>query len=170
MPGVVFLVVIPTAIYERSLVNPRNFTDHLNIAAPNSASSATSAAAADPIGGGDAPPQRAVRLEVELRAKKRPPPAAQFRQAEHLNAVEPPTYESQQTLGGGGGGSTALSMEELLQQLLIKLNIQHVAWHTAKGGNHLQVVFPLQAGDPCETTLHCLTELRIGRTRGTSVR
>lgn len=58
---------------------------------------------------------------------------------------------------------------QLLQQLLIKLDIQHVAWTTAKGGTHHHVMFPLQAGDACETTLHCLTELRIGKARGTSV-
>lgn len=56
-----------------------------------------------------------------------------------------------------------------MQQLLTKLNIQHVSWTTAKGGTHHHVVFPLQAGDACETTLHCLTELRIGKARGTSV-
>lgn len=59
---------------------------------------------------------------------------------------------------------------QLLQQLLLKLDIQHVVWTPAKGGLHYHVVFPLQAGDACETTLHCLTELKIGKVRGTSVR
>lgn len=58
----------------------------------------------------------------------------------------------------------------MLEQLLAKLSIKHVTWSADKEGNYYHVVFPLQAGDPCETTLHCLTELKIGKLKGSSVR
>lgn len=184
MPGVIFLIVIPTANFERSL--PGKPTNQMNI-----------------IGSGtDTPEARsAMRLEVELRTKRMPAAQQphQFRQAEATvrrpnirgaddNNAAPPTYESHNLNQPHGGSSMEdvsdesdkqisrvfiddpPSSTQLLQQLLLKLDIQHVVWTPAKGGHHYHVVFPLQAGDPCETTLHCLTELKIGKVRGTSVR
>ena len=57
-----------------------------------------------------------------------------------------------------------------MEELLSKLEIDHVTWSCDKKGNFYHVVFPLPAGDPCETTLHCLTELKIGMKYGSSVR
>ncbi|XP_037885994.1 uncharacterized protein LOC119635306 isoform X2 [Glossina fuscipes] len=57
----------------------------------------------------------------------------------------------------------------VLEELLSKLEIEHVTWTTSKKGYFHHVVFPLQSGDPCETTLHCLTELGIGTKLHSSV-
>lgn len=59
---------------------------------------------------------------------------------------------------------------QVLEELLTKLDIEHVTWSSDKKGYYYTIIFPLQAGDPCETTLHCLTELGIGRKPGSSVR
>lgn len=59
---------------------------------------------------------------------------------------------------------------QVLEELLLKLQIEHVTWSCDKKGNYYHVIFPLQSGDPCETTLHCLTELKIGINFGSSVR
>ena len=37
-------------------------------------------------------------------------------------------------------------------------------------GNYFQVIFPTTSGEPCETTLHCLVELGIGKKYNSSVR
>lgn len=50
----------------------------------------------------------------------------------------------------------------MLDELLKKLEVEHVIWTGDKNGNYYQVLFPLESGIPCETTLHCLTELGIG--------
>ena len=59
---------------------------------------------------------------------------------------------------------------QVLEELLAKLDIEHVSWTTDKRGYFHQVLFPLQSGEPCETTLHCLTELGIGTKLNSSVR
>lgn len=59
---------------------------------------------------------------------------------------------------------------QILDELLKKLEIEHVIWSGDKNGNYYQVIFPLQSGDPCETTLHCLTELGIGTKLNSTVR
>lgn len=59
---------------------------------------------------------------------------------------------------------------QVLEELLTKLEIEHVTWSSDKKGYYYTVIFPLQAGEPCETTLHCLTELMIGTKPGSSVR
>lgn len=59
---------------------------------------------------------------------------------------------------------------QVLEELLVKLEIEHVTWTTSKKGYFHHVVFPLQSGEPCETTLHCLTELGIGTKLNSSVR
>lgn len=52
----------------------------------------------------------------------------------------------------------------------MKLDISHVTWSKDKKGCYYTIIFPLQAGDPCETTLHCLTHLGIGIKPGSNVR
>lgn len=59
---------------------------------------------------------------------------------------------------------------QVLEELLTKLDIEHVTWQGDKKGYYHTVIFPLPAGDPCETTLHCLTQLGIGIRPGSSVR
>lgn len=58
----------------------------------------------------------------------------------------------------------------MLDELLKKLEIEHVLWQADRVGHYYQVLFPLPAGDPCETTLHCLTELGIGVRANSTVR
>jgi hypothetical protein len=48
--------------------------------------------------------------------------------------------------------------------------VEHVVWHSDKAGNYYQVIFPVASGEPCETMLHCLTELGIGKKFNSSVR
>lgn len=62
------------------------------------------------------------------------------------------------------------SHTQVLEELLAKLEIEQITWSCDKKGNFYHVVFPLQSGAPCETTLHCLTELQIGIKYGSSVR
>lgn len=59
---------------------------------------------------------------------------------------------------------------QILDELLKKLEIEHVVWYSDKLGNYHQVIFPTGSGDPCETTIHCLTELGIGKKLNSSVR
>ncbi|XP_037869753.1 uncharacterized protein LOC101740339 [Bombyx mori] len=54
------------------------------------------------------------------------------------------------------------TMENILQELLKKLRIEHVVWVSDKVGNYHEVIFPVKTGDQCETLLHCLTQLGIG--------
>lgn len=60
--------------------------------------------------------------------------------------------------------------QQILDDLLKKLEIEHVVWYNDKPGNYCQVIFPVASGDPCETTLHCLVELGIGKKFNSSVR
>lgn len=66
--------------------------------------------------------------------------------------------------------ASSAAIVQVLEELLVKLEIEHVTWTTSKKGYFHHVVFPLQAGAPCETTLHCLTELGIGTKLNSSVR
>ncbi|XP_046993930.1 uncharacterized protein LOC124606011, partial [Schistocerca americana] len=60
---------------------------------------------------------------------------------------------------GEYGGFVSTVLEDLLK----KLGIEHVVWCKDKVGNYFEVFFPLGAGDPTENCLHCLTELGIGK-------
>uniref|UniRef100_A0A182Q1S9 Uncharacterized protein n=1 Tax=Anopheles farauti TaxID=69004 RepID=A0A182Q1S9_9DIPT len=111
-----------------------------------------------------------LRLEVELRDKH----AVQGRRTVPNKAKPPkPPY------GGAAAAATAATakpnhvepapLEKVLDELLKKLDVERVIWHPDKEGQYYQVVFPLAAGDPCETTLHCLTELGIGVKYNSSV-
>jgi hypothetical protein len=63
-----------------------------------------------------------------------------------------------------------ISITQILDELLKKLEIEHVVWSHDKLGNYHQVIFPTQSGDPCETAIHCLTELGIGKKLNSSLR
>ncbi|TMW43169.1 hypothetical protein DOY81_011750 [Sarcophaga bullata] len=224
MPGVVFLIVVPTANFERELIYGNNqdlLAGHKNTAnippgpvvpgIPTSAAALLATTAGGMSGGGgigvgnnnlniNLPENNnaVLRLEVELRDKNAP----KYRRAIGVgaprggrgagfrgNANNRPTAAA--TVGGGvagvGGGNTAVNngnnvntimdlkgnaivpLEKVLEELLVKLEIEHVTWTTSKKGYFHHVVFPLQSGEPCETTLHCLTELGIGTKLNSSV-
>ncbi|XP_058815997.1 uncharacterized protein LOC131679306 [Topomyia yanbarensis] len=192
MPGVVFLVCVPTANYERVLINGLEFENsqslpppipphhqqqqqnqlgNLNINVPeNAVQSSEQSETANAI----------LRLEVELRdkhalqqnnrrpGKPRPSPG-------RGPPPPPPPVISSPFAGHGGGGNKRrndncfVPMEKVLDELLKKLEIEHVLWQLDRSGHNFQVLFPLAAGDPCETTLHCLTELGIGLRANSSV-
>lgn len=59
---------------------------------------------------------------------------------------------------------------KILDDLLKKLEVEHVVWYSDKAGNYYQVIFPVASGEPCETMLHCLVELGIGKKFNSSVR
>ncbi|XP_052866240.1 uncharacterized protein LOC128272465 [Anopheles cruzii] len=176
MPGVVFLVCVPTANYERTLINGINYganneqlpppipphqapgpqVPNLNINLPESVPRTGTV----PTGGtGDA----VLRLEVELRDKH----AVHGRR--HRTGPKPPPYGVANVVKGPPNVAGSVPLEKVLDELLKKLEVERVIWHPDKEGQYYQVVFPLAAGDPCETTLHCLTELGIGVQYNSSV-
>ncbi|XP_062546543.1 uncharacterized protein LOC134212573 [Armigeres subalbatus] len=180
MPGVVFLVSVPTANYERALINGLDYgnsellpppplhqagTGHnLNISVPENAVQSSVGPPPAPTPNETAA-NAILRLEVELRDKH----AQQNnrRQAKARPSQPPPAY-GKVVRGGAGVGvkqrndQCFVPMEKVLDELLKKLEIEHVLWQADRVGHYYQVLFPLPAGDPCETTLHCLTELGIG--------
>ncbi|XP_055549233.1 uncharacterized protein LOC129732404 [Wyeomyia smithii] len=186
--GVVFLVCVPTANYERALINGLEYgnsqvpapsiTSHqqqqnslgptlptnnsnigrnLNINVPENA-----------VQSGDASDSAnaVLRLEVELRDKHVPPPSNQRAAKARPGQPPPPAPVNANPFKSGGfkqrNDNCFVPMEQVLEELLKKLEIEHVLWHPDRTGHYYQVLFPLAAGDPCETTLHCLTELGIG--------
>uniref|UniRef100_A0A182K0X3 Pre-C2HC domain-containing protein n=1 Tax=Anopheles christyi TaxID=43041 RepID=A0A182K0X3_9DIPT len=107
-----------------------------------------------------------LRLEVELRDKH----AAQGRRpANKAKPPKPPYGAANAIKGPPSNVAGSAPLEKVLDELLKKLEIERVIWHPDKEGQYYQVVFPLAAGDPCETTLHCLTELGIGVKYNSSV-
>ncbi|XP_035915058.1 uncharacterized protein LOC118513434 isoform X1 [Anopheles stephensi] len=180
MPGVVFLVCVPTANYERTLINGINYAPNneqlpppvpshqplrnLNINLPENVPHG-------PRGhrpaGDNAAGNAVLRLEVELRDKH----AVQGRRTANKAKPPKPPYGVANAIKGppNDGGSAVAPLEKVLDELLKKLEVERVIWHPDKAGQYYQVVFPLAAGDPCETTLHCLTELGIGVKYNSSV-
>ncbi|EDW85218.2 LOW QUALITY PROTEIN: uncharacterized protein Dwil_GK18405 [Drosophila willistoni] len=197
MPGVVFLIVVPTANFERELI----YGSSNNVLAESM-----------PTGGHGHPTMLAssggghnnlninlpennnaiLRLEVELRDKNVP---KYRRGVGGARGAGVPRGGGGGARGGGMVGTAAavkraggagaetgtgaklatdnrnlvVPLEKVLEELLVKLEIEHVTWTTSKKGYFHHVVFPLQAGDACETTLHCLTELGIGTKLNSSV-
>uniref|UniRef100_A0A336M6G2 CSON010833 protein n=1 Tax=Culicoides sonorensis TaxID=179676 RepID=A0A336M6G2_CULSO len=145
--GVVFLICVPTANYERILLNgfhgfpptapslPMPSNNNLNNNGPGSDTTNT-----------------ILKLEVELRDKNLPPAAKRLGQKGQNYSPNP----KRDIVTG------LVPMEKVLDELLKKLEIEHVIWNGDKNDNFYQVIFPLESGIPCETTLHCLTELGIG--------
>ncbi|XP_039436715.1 uncharacterized protein LOC120418405 [Culex pipiens pallens] len=173
MPGgVVFLVCVPTANYERALINgldydnsevlppsqappqspPPPYHQHqkLNINVPEPGTT--------PLGGSteETNANAILRLEVELRDKH----AATNRRPARPRPPPPPPPRKDVGF---------VPMEKVLDELLKKLEIEHVLWQLDRAGHYHQVLFPLASGDPCETTLHCLTELGIGKRANSTV-
>uniref|UniRef100_A0A182NBV4 DUF389 domain-containing protein n=1 Tax=Anopheles dirus TaxID=7168 RepID=A0A182NBV4_9DIPT len=175
MPGVVFLVCVPTANYERTLINGINYAPNneqlppppvparhptgrnLNINLPENVTQRGTRNATVPDN------NAVLRLEVELRDKH----AAPGRRTVPNKAKPPkPPYGA---AAAQPNRAESAPLEKVLDELLKKLDVERVIWHPDKEGQYYQVVFPLAAGDPCETTLHCLTELGIGVKYNSSV-
>ncbi|XP_037712035.1 uncharacterized protein LOC119548669 isoform X3 [Drosophila subpulchrella] len=205
MPGVVFLIVVPTANFERELIYGTSNNALVETSAggmglaghPGHLVHGHPVVAAAAHGGGNnnlninLPENNnaILRLEVELRDKNVP----KYRRG----VGGGPGIGQVGGRGGGGGGgggggpkrtagggagtavpigpadtstvgapldrrNLVVPLEKVLEELLVKLEIEHVTWTTSKKGYFHHVVFPLQAGAACETTLHCLTELGIG--------
>uniref|UniRef100_A0A182SRA0 Uncharacterized protein n=1 Tax=Anopheles maculatus TaxID=74869 RepID=A0A182SRA0_9DIPT len=142
---------------------PRN----LNINLPENVPHGPRGQRTNPNTGDNAAGNAVLRLEVELRDKH----AVQGRRTANKAKPPKPPYGAAYAIKGppNDGGSSA-PLEKVLDELLKKLEIERVIWHPDKEGQYYQVVFPLAAGDPCETTLHCLTELGIGVKYNSSVR
>ncbi|XP_050087704.1 uncharacterized protein LOC126572431 [Anopheles aquasalis] len=191
MPGVVFLVCVPTATYERTLINGVNYGANeqlppplppahqptrptngpgrnLNINLPESVPQPGAGPVVNRTGGvGDA----VLRLEVELRDKHALQHGHGRRPANRVpKPPKPPPYGAAvNVMKGPPNVPDSVPLEKVLDELLKKLEVDRVIWHPDKEGQYYQVVFPLAAGDPCETTLHCLTELGIGVKHNSSV-
>ncbi|XP_041631616.1 uncharacterized protein [Drosophila kikkawai] len=201
MPGVVFLIVVPTANFERELIYGTSNNALVEASAgagvqPGHHHGHHAAVGAGGPGGGNnnlninLPENNnaTLRLEVELRDKNVP----KYRRGPGVGGRAGGPGIGR--VGGGGGaafspasgpGAVAadtstvvgpldrrnlvVPLEKVLEELLVKLEIEHVTWTTSKKGYFHHVVFPLQAGAACETTLHCLTELGIGTKLNSSV-
>ncbi|XP_030243194.1 uncharacterized protein LOC115563806 [Drosophila navojoa] len=199
MPGVVFLIVVPTANFERELIygTSNNVLTEPQSGPAGGVTGPGSGHGRHPMASGNnnlninLPENNnaILRLEVELRDKNVP----KYRRGGGVGGMAGAGRGASPGRGGaaaakrvapGGPGGGAASgtpavpldrrnlvvpLEKVLEELLVKLEIEHVTWTTSKKGYFHHVVFPLQAGDACETTLHCLTELGIGTKLNSSV-
>ncbi|XP_047534714.1 uncharacterized protein LOC125069310 isoform X3 [Vanessa atalanta] len=95
------------------------------------------------------------RLEVELRNKKANSIPIHLTQGYDNECFNPKLENINEDI-------EFITMESILEELLRKLKVEHAVWLGDKLGNYYEVVFPLATGDPCETMLHCLTQLGIG--------
>ncbi|KAH9641670.1 hypothetical protein HF086_005116 [Spodoptera exigua] len=97
------------------------------------------------------------RLAVELRNKKSRSIPVHLTQQYYNEGYSQPLDNIDEC-------DEVFTMENILQELLSKLHVEHVVWISDKAGNYFEIVFPLPTGDQCETMLHCLTQLGIGST------
>ncbi|XP_049706576.2 uncharacterized protein LOC110378078 [Helicoverpa armigera] len=95
------------------------------------------------------------RLAVELRNKKSRSIPIHLTQQYYNEGYSQPLENIDEC-------DEVFTMENILQELLSKLHVEHVVWMSDKAGNYFEIVFPLPTGDQCETMLHCLTQLGIG--------
>ncbi|XP_046968822.1 uncharacterized protein LOC124536337 [Vanessa cardui] len=95
------------------------------------------------------------RLEVELRNKKGNSIPIHLTQGYDNECFNPKLENINEDI-------EFITMESILEELLKKLKVEQAVWLSDKLGNYYEVVFPLATGDPCETMLHCLTQLGIG--------
>ncbi|ALC39148.1 CG34109 [Drosophila busckii] len=198
MPGVVFLIVVPTANFERELIY--GTSNNVLVETVGGHGHGQQEALPHALGNNNLNinlPENnnaILRLEVELRDKNVPKyrrgggvvgamgrgagrgtaaaaAATAKRMAPRPNAGPAATTATTTTAGGQpmDRRNLVVPLEKVLEELLVKLEIEHVTWTTSKKGYFHHVVFPLQAGDACETTLHCLTELGIGTKLNSSV-
>ncbi|XP_049874184.1 uncharacterized protein LOC126372458 isoform X1 [Pectinophora gossypiella] len=133
--GVIFIICIPSSNYEHIL----------KFGKPK-----------DMIPYEDTCSSKQCRLQVELRNKKSRSIPVHLTQ-EYYNEGFNPTLENISE------DDERITMENILEELLRKLSVEHAVWVSDKSGNYMEVMFPLPTGDPCETMLHCLTKLGIGR-------
>ncbi|ETN61561.1 hypothetical protein AND_006761 [Anopheles darlingi] len=140
---------------------------NLNINLPESVPPGAGPVVNRTTGAGDA----VLRLEVELRDKHALQHGHHGRRPANRvpKPPKPPPYGAANVLKGPPNVPDSVPLEKVLDELLKKLEVDRVIWHPDKDGQYYQVVFPLAAGDPCETTLHCLTELGIGVKHNSSV-
>ncbi|KAJ0178185.1 hypothetical protein K1T71_006008 [Dendrolimus kikuchii] len=131
--GVIFIIYIPSSNYEHIL----KFGKPKDLF---------------PVEGASFKP---CRLTVELRNKKSKSIPIHLTQ-QYFND------DYNKTLDNIKEDDEFFTMESILQELLMKLKVEHVVWIGDKPGNYIEVVFPLSTGDQCETMLHCLTQLGIG--------
>ncbi|XP_043068627.1 uncharacterized protein [Drosophila bipectinata] len=198
MPGVVFLIVVPTANFERELIYGTSNNAPVDASAGHHGHPVVQLATGPGPGGNGGGNNNLninlpennnaiLRLEVELRDKN----VAKYRRgggggpgighvggAPKRNGAQGPALGPRQVQGAPDTTTLAgpldsrnlvVPLEKVLEELLVKLEIEHVTWTTSKKGYFHHVVFPLQAGAACETTLHCLTELGIGTKLNSSV-
>ncbi|XP_045495722.1 uncharacterized protein LOC123694353 isoform X3 [Colias croceus] len=134
MPGVIFIVCIPTSNYEHILKygKPKELISL------------------------EESDMKKCKLEVELRNKKAKSIPIHLTQ-HHYNDV----YYNHK-LEKIREDDELITMENILHELLRKLDVEHVVWISDEMGNYFEVIFPLSTGDKCETMLHCLTQLGIG--------
>ncbi|XP_053606967.1 uncharacterized protein LOC128673261 [Plodia interpunctella] len=95
-------------------------------------------------------------LEVELLSKKSKSTSIPVHLTQYYNDGFNPALEDIHE------DDEFFTMESILQELLKKLQVEHVVWVSDKTSNYYEVIFPLATGDKCETMLHCLTQLGIG--------
>ncbi|XP_053696255.1 uncharacterized protein LOC128743661 [Sabethes cyaneus] len=182
--GVVFLVCVPTANHERALINGLDFGNNqqsalgptsppINTAVERNLNINVPENAVQPnVGEANDFANAILRLEVELRDKHAPPNNRRAGKPRPGHPPPPAPVSANPFTGGGfkqRNDNCLVPMEQVLDELLKKLEIEHVLWHPDRAGHYYQVLFPLAAGDPCETTLHCLTELGIGKRANSSV-
>ncbi|XP_038206235.1 uncharacterized protein LOC119828206 [Zerene cesonia] len=134
MSGVIFVVCIPTSSYEHILKygKPKELISL------------------------EESDMKKCKLEVELRHKKAKSIPIRLTQ-HHYNDV----YYNHK-LDKIREDDELITMENILHELLRKLDVEHVVWISDEIGNYFEVIFPLPTGDKCETMLHCLTQLGIG--------
>ncbi|CAD7086023.1 unnamed protein product [Hermetia illucens] len=185
MPGVVFLIVVPTSNFETELAKGQQRQQELGQQWDNNELSpfrqrigGVNGVHGHGGGGGggnnlniNLPDNNGVlRLEVELRDKNagkqkrgagrgygRGGVGQAGRGGGRVKATRTPNNEQKSS-----SADVLIPMEKILEELLSKLEIEHVTWTTDRKGYYHHVIFPIPSGEPCETTLHCLTELGIG--------
>ncbi|KAG5682688.1 hypothetical protein PVAND_012023 [Polypedilum vanderplanki] len=153
--GVVFLVVVPTEKYEKVLKAEIYNADIVSAAKNYN----IPAMHKNDLNVPDENPNAILRMEVELRDKNQPAKKRGKNKGKQF-AMD---------LNVQSYNNVDIPMEKILDDLLKKLEMEHVVWYSDKTGNYFQVIFPTASGEPCETTLHCLVELGIGKKFNSSV-
>jgi len=84
----------------------------------------------------------------------------------HQNSATKILHSAQQkgtvTRNGVNSNNEIVPMEQILEEILKKLEVEHAVWCSDKNGCYYQVSFLVGAGDRSENCVHCLTEMEIG--------